>query len=158
MSNAPAFNGIIANALYKAWGDSAPNLFVIFYDADDMGQENYSYVSPAKPEKSNQVESYYQCFNPHQKKRVLGFGHSEYSIISANGLVVSPEYLDSSKKTTAYRTEFLKSIGLSPNIPTILIMFGGNGSNKISGILKKRQEALAPFHKILIQVFKIMIR
>ena len=70
--------------------------------------------------------------------QALGLGHSRDRIFLASGMILNPRFYEPVEVDKAADRE---ALGLDPNLPTILMMFGGEGSTKMLDILKRLNES-----------------
>ncbi|MEO0839171.1 MAG: glycosyltransferase, partial [Cyanobacteria bacterium J06643_5] len=68
------------------------------------------------------------CLSPKAVEQVKKLGYQEESIFSTSGVVINPRFY---QPITADRSLERKRLGLDPNLPTGLIFFGGQGSDKM---------------------------
>ena len=120
-------------------------------------------------EKQNQ---YFICGTPKAVEQARIMGHAESRIFRVSGMILRPQFYDS---WTGDRSLERKRLGLDPELPTGVVLFGGEGSNTMYSIaktlgnsdnklqlimlcgknrrLKKRLERLNTRNKILIEGF-----
>src|SRR5258705_6632899 len=75
------------------------------------------------------------------------FGKTEKNLFQASGMILRPEfYVAQRESPTAIRN----SLGLDPNLPTAIVLFGGYGSNVIYDIVEQIDAARLPSPMILV--------
>jgi len=75
------------------------------------------------------------------------FGKTERNLFRASGMILRPEfYLEQKESPTAIR----KRLGLDPELPTAIVLFGGYGSNVMYDIVEQLDAARLPLQMILV--------
>ena len=78
---------------------------------------------------------YFICGSAKAEQQALSMGHPRDKVIRTSGMILNPRFYD---HVPVDRAEARKKLGLDPNMPTALVMFGGMGSFA----MKKIQERL----------------
>src|SRR5258708_36530082 len=74
-------------------------------------------------------------------------GHPAHHIFLTSGMILKPRFYE---KTTVDRVAERKRLGLEPDCPTGIVLFGGHGSQVMVDIPRKLNEAGSGVHLILI--------
>ncbi len=77
--------------------------------------------------------------------RVLG--HAENTVFRASGMILNPRFY---QPVTADRATERQRLGLDPQLPTGLVLFGGEGSSVMEEIAERLQSPAQPLQLILI--------
>ena len=81
------------------------------------------------------------------RQQALTIGHSADHIFQTSGMILKPRFYE---KTTVDRVAERKRLGLEPDCPTGIVLFGGHGSQVMVDIAKKLNEASSAVQLILI--------
>lgn len=84
---------------------------------------------------------------PRAKAQALAFGHAPDHIFETSGMVLKPKFY---QKTNADRIAERKRLGLDPNCPTGIVLFGGHGSRAMSDIAKRLDRSRTDVQLIMI--------
>src|SRR5271169_6307545 len=80
-------------------------------------------------------------------EQALAFGHDNSHIFQASGMILRPDfYLEDNADPVALR----KEMGLQPDLPTAIVLFGGHGSKVMLSITERLDTAGLPLQLILI--------
>jgi hypothetical protein len=81
------------------------------------------------------------------RQQALDMGHPADHIFQTSGMILKPRFYE---KTTVERVTERKRLGLEPDCPTGIVLFGGHGSRVMVDITKKLNEAGSGVQLILI--------
>jgi len=81
------------------------------------------------------------------KQQALAMGHSADRIFETSGMVLKPRFY---QKTTVDRVSERKRLGLEPDCPTGIVLFGGHGSQVMVDIAKRLDESNSGVQLILL--------
>jgi UDP-N-acetylglucosamine:LPS N-acetylglucosamine transferase len=81
------------------------------------------------------------------RQQALTMGHSADHVFLTSGMILKPKFYE---KTTVDRAAERKRLGLEPDCPTGIVLFGGHGSQVMVDITKKLNEAGSGVQLILI--------
>ena len=81
------------------------------------------------------------------EQQARDFGKTEKNLFQASGMILRPEFYAEQKESP---TEIRNSLGLDPNLPTAIVLFGGYGSNVIYDIVEQIDAARLPSQMILV--------
>ena len=81
------------------------------------------------------------------RQQALTMGHPADHIFLTSGMILKPKFYE---KTTVDRVAERKRLGLEPDCPTGIVLFGGHGSQVMVDITKKLNEAGSGVQLILI--------
>jgi hypothetical protein len=79
-------------------------------------------------------EQYFICGTDAAAQQAIAMGHSEDRVLSTSGMIVRPEFY---QPLEIRRTDERIRLGLSPYLPTGLVMFGGFGSRRMITIAQR---------------------
>ena len=80
-------------------------------------------------------------------EQARAFGHDEAHIFQASGMILRPDfYVEDDSDPVALR----KAMGLQPDLPTAIVLFGGHGSKVMFSITERLNTADVPLQLILI--------
>jgi len=93
-------------------------------------------------------ESHYLiCGTERAEQQAFALGHDRNHVFLASGMIMKPMFY---QKTTVNRTEERKRLGLDPDNPTGIVLFGGHGSKTMLDIVKRVNDSKAEVQLILI--------
>jgi hypothetical protein len=142
-----AYHGPCVRMLADCWRESDPDMVVSFIPHFNSElNESLQLVYPGRPfvtiltdlanypprfwiEKQKQD---FICGTERALAQVLEAGHSRESAHRASGMILHPRFYEPIETSRSAGREIL---GLSPDVPTGLILFGGQGSNVIADIV-----------------------
>ena len=78
------------------------------------------------------------CGSPRAKEQALAMGHGRRRVYETSGMILKPSFY---RKPELDRTEERLKLGLRPDLPTGVVMFGGHGSASMLEIAKRLQES-----------------
>ena len=81
------------------------------------------------------------------REQALAIGHAPDHIFQTSGMILKPRFYE---KTTVDRAAERKQLGLEPDCPTGIVLFGGHGSQIMIDITKKLNQADSGVQLILI--------
>jgi hypothetical protein len=81
------------------------------------------------------------------RQQALTMGHAADHIFQTSGMILKPRFYE---KTTVDRVAERKRLGLEPDCPTGIVLFGGHGSQVMIDITKKLNDAGSGVQLILI--------
>lgn len=81
------------------------------------------------------------------RQQALTIGHSSDHIFQTSGMILKPRFYE---KTTVDRVAGRKRLGLEPDCPTAIVLFGGHGSQVMVEIARKLNQASSGVQLILI--------
>jgi Glycosyltransferase family 28 C-terminal domain len=85
------------------------------------------------------------CERAEQQAR--DFGKTEKNLFRASGMILRPEFY---AEQTESRLAIRSALGLDPELPTAIVLFGGYGSNVIYDIVQQIDAAQLPLQMILV--------
>jgi UDP-N-acetylglucosamine:LPS N-acetylglucosamine transferase len=92
-------------------------------------------------------EQYFVCGSEHAVAQAHERGHSDDRIFRASGMILHPRFYE---QPIEDRIEDRKRLGLRPDLPTGLILFGGHGSKEILKIADRLNRAALHLQLIII--------
>jgi UDP-N-acetylglucosamine:LPS N-acetylglucosamine transferase len=90
---------------------------------------------------------YLICGTQKAYDQARAMGHSEDRIFLTSGMILHPRYYE---PVTVDKVRDLEALGLDPKLPTVLIMFGGEGSSKMLDIARELNQSGLPLQIIAI--------
>lgn len=85
-----------------------------------------------------QGPQYVICGTERARDQALEFGHAPERVFLVSGMILNPKYYDIAPVD---RAEGRTALGLDPNLPTAIMMFGGAGSAKMLSIARRLNES-----------------
>ena len=80
-----------------------------------------------------QQEQHFVCGTEKAAQQALELGHPKERIFRTSGMILNPKFYE---PVNSDRT----AIGLDPNLPTAIVLFGGHGSGAMLGIAERSAE------------------
>jgi len=90
---------------------------------------------------------YLICGTEHAELQAYALGHDRNHVFLASGMVMKPKFY---KKTAVNRGAERRRLGLDPDKPTGIVLFGGSGSATMLDIVKRLNASQADLQLILI--------
>ena len=81
------------------------------------------------------------------RQQALAMGHAPNHIFQTSGMILKPKFYE---KTAVDRVTERKRLGLDPDCPTGIVLFGGHGSQVMIDIAKKLDDAASGVQLIMI--------
>jgi 1,2-diacylglycerol 3-beta-galactosyltransferase len=94
-----------------------------------------------------QQEQYFVCGTERAVEQARGMGHPDSRIFKTSGMIVRPRFYEPVEVDVPRQRERL---GLRPDLPTGLVLFGGQGSNRMVSIAKSVDDSGLPVQLIFI--------
>jgi 1,2-diacylglycerol 3-beta-galactosyltransferase len=92
-------------------------------------------------------KQYLICGSSQAMKQARELGYSEKSILQTSGMIINPCFYEA---VSVDRYAERKKLGLEPELPTGLVMFGGHGSKSMRDILRWLNESNSNIQLILL--------
>ena len=92
-------------------------------------------------------EQYFICGSERAVAQAGELGHAERFILRASGMILNPRFYE---PISVDRSAERQRLGLDPQLPTGLVLFGGEGSSVMFEIARKLQSPARPLQLILI--------
>jgi UDP-N-acetylglucosamine:LPS N-acetylglucosamine transferase len=140
LSVIPHFNRAIADSL-RPVGTTTPSIGTPFVTliTDLADYPPHFWIEP---------ESEYIIVGTERaRQQALTMGHPADHIFQTSGMILKPKFYE---KTTVDRVAERKRLGLEPDCPTGIVLFGGHGSQVMVDITRKLDEACSGVQLILI--------
>jgi UDP-N-acetylglucosamine:LPS N-acetylglucosamine transferase len=90
---------------------------------------------------------YLVCGSDRAVQQARGLGHPDHRIFRASGMILNPRFYE---PVSVDRSAERRRLGLDPELPTGLVLFGGEGSMVMLEIARRLQSAARPVQLILI--------
>ena len=81
-----------------------------------------------------QGPQYVICGTSHAREQALKMGHAPERVFEVSGMILNPRYYE---VAPVDRAQGRAALGLDPNLPTAIMMFGGAGSAKMADIARR---------------------
>jgi 1,2-diacylglycerol 3-beta-galactosyltransferase len=135
VSVVPNFN----RALFASLGNALPKtpLVTILTDMADFPPHFWI----------EQQKQYLICGTDKAVQQALELGHAPERILRTSGMILRPQFYD---PHTTDRAEELSKLGLNPELPTGMVMFGGEGSSVMAPIAERLGNSKTDLQLIMI--------
>ena len=165
----PAMQGIIrmyhpaaVKLLAQYWAEARPDMVVSL--VPNLNRALYQSLKTALPEVpfvtiltdladypphfwiENQPQ-YFICGTERAVEQAKSLGHASSHIFQVSGMILRPHFYD---PVTGDRNEERKRLGLRPDLPTALVLFGGEGSNVMFSIAERLGNSSTDLQLIMI--------
>ena len=87
------------------------------------------------------------CGSARAKQQALAMGHPKGRVYETSGMILKPSFY---RKAEVNRAEERVKLGLQPDLPTGIVMFGGHGSASMLEIAKKLEQTSSPLQLIFL--------
>ena len=118
----PNFN----RALFQSLASAAPGVPMVTILTDLADYPPHFWIENQK--------QYFICGTHRARAQALQMGHPEARVFQVSGMILRPEFYE---PQLAHPAEERKRLGLDPELPTGLVLFGGEGSNVMYSIAKR---------------------
>lgn len=122
VSVVPNFN----RALFQSLGKSLPGVPFVTILTDLADYPPHFWIERQK--------QYFICGTDRAVEQARALGHGSAHVFRSSGMILRPEFYE---KQTGDRAVERERLGLDPNLPTGLVLFGGQGSNVMVAIAKR---------------------
>jgi 1,2-diacylglycerol 3-beta-galactosyltransferase len=135
--------------LERFWRESAPDMVVSLVPYFNRAlRESFDKTFPGRPFVTvltdladypehfwiERQQQYLVCGTEHATEQARKMGHSDKAIFQTSGMVLHPRFYE---PQALDRVEERKKLGLDPQLPTGIVLFGGYGTSKMLKILRK---------------------
>jgi Glycosyltransferase family 28 C-terminal domain len=136
----PHFN----REIYESWNNVCPGRPFVTLITDLADFPPHFWIEPPVPGKS---EQYIIAGTQRAVEQAKAIGHNDSHIFATSGMILRPDfYVPDNSDPLALRTQ----LGLQPNLPTAIVLFGGHGSKVMFDITERLDAAGLPVQLILI--------
>jgi Glycosyltransferase family 28 C-terminal domain len=157
-----AYHRPTVRVLEKRWRESSPDMVVSLVPHFNRALcESFAKACPGRPfvtiltdianfpprfwlEKQKQD---FICGSDRAVQQALALGHSKDRVFQVSGMIVNPRFYD---PINVDRYAERVALGLKPDLPTGLVMFGGQGSKVMTQIVERLSESDLNMQLILI--------
>jgi Glycosyltransferase family 28 C-terminal domain len=87
------------------------------------------------------------CGTQRAKQQAMAMGHQKSRVYGTSGMILKPSFY---RKPEIDRTAERLRLGLKPDLPTGVVMFGGHGSSSMLEIAKKLDQSAQPMQLIFL--------
>ena len=157
------FHGPLVKLLEKFWGEKPADLLVsVIPHFNREIAESWTKVYPGRPFVTIITdladfpprfwiepiqEQHVVCGTQRAVEQAKALGHDDAHIFRASGMILRPDfYVPDNSDPLALRAE----LGLKPDLPTAIVLFGGHGSKVMYDITERLDAAGSPLQLILI--------
>lgn len=135
VSLVPHFN----RAIRQGFGKAAPGKPFVTVLTDLADYPKHFWI-----EKESQ---YIVCGTDHAVEQARELGHMDGSVFRTSGMILHPRFYETAPVDRAVER---RKLGLDPNLPTGIVLFGGYGTRKMLDILRQINRSSLPVQLILI--------
>lgn len=144
------------------WAESQPDMVVSFIPNFNRPLcESYRHVFPERPYVTiltdfadypphfwiERQEQYLICGTARAVAQALGLGHPPARVFRVSGMILNPRFYETALVDRAVRR---RGLGLQPDLPTGLVLFGGHGSRAMLQIAEQLNGVNLPLQMIYI--------
>jgi UDP-N-acetylglucosamine:LPS N-acetylglucosamine transferase len=130
--------------IYESWNNVCPGRPFVTIITDLADFPPHFWIEPPVPRKS---EQYIIAGTQRAVEQAKAIGHDEAHIFATSGMILRPDfYVPDNSDPLTLRAE----LGLQPNLPTAIVLFGGHGSKVMFDITERLDAAGLPVQLILI--------
>jgi UDP-N-acetylglucosamine:LPS N-acetylglucosamine transferase len=122
VSLVPNFNKV----MYEALRDELPRVPYVTVLTDMADYPPNFWIEPLQ-------DQYIICGTAFATSQAVALGYDQKAIITTSGMILRPDFY---RKRCVDKTARLTELGLKPDVPTGLILFGGHGSSEMLKIAK----------------------
>jgi 1,2-diacylglycerol 3-beta-galactosyltransferase len=113
-------------ALFQSLGKSLPGVPFVTILTDLADYPPHFWIE--------KQEQYFICGTDRAVEQAHALGHDSAHVFRASGMILRPEFYE---KQTSDRTVERERLGLDSNLPTGMVLFGGQGSNVMLAIAER---------------------
>lgn len=157
-----SYHGPSVRVLEKFWKKRSPDMVVSLVPHFNRAmREAYEKACPGRPfvtvltdladypkhfwiEKESQ---YIVCGTDHAVEQARALGHLDGTVFRTSGMILHPRFYEPAQVDRAVER---KKLGLHPDLPTGIILFGGYGSGKMLDILRRMNRSSLQVQLIMI--------
>src|ERR1700682_1971084 len=148
--------------LEKFWRESKPDMVVSLVPHFNRAlRESFDKAFPSRPFVTvltdladypehfwiERQKQYLVCGTERAVEQARVRGHSDPAIFKTSGMILHPRFYE---PEPADRVEERKKLGLDPDLPTGIVLFGGYGTSKMMKVLKRIDDSSLKVQLILI--------
>jgi 1,2-diacylglycerol 3-beta-galactosyltransferase len=156
------YHGPSVRALKSFWIETAPDMVVSVVPHFNRAlRESFDKAFPGRPFVTvltdladypahfwiERQAQYLVCGTDRAVEQALKMGHSDKAIFKTSGMILHPRFYE---PEPADRVEERKKLGLAPDLPTGIVLFGGYGTSKMLKILRQIDSSSLAVQLILI--------
>jgi UDP-N-acetylglucosamine:LPS N-acetylglucosamine transferase len=157
-----AYHRPTVRLLEAHWRETEPDMVISFVPHFSRAlSESFSAVFPGRPFVTiltdiadypphfwiERQQQYLICGSDRAVAQARSMGHSEDRIFRASGMILHPRFYDPPVED---RIAARKRLGLRPDLPTGLVLFGGHGSNVMLDIAERLDESALDLQLIFV--------
>jgi len=156
------YHGPSVRVLKSFWLDTAPDMVVSVVPHFNRAlRESFDKAFPGRPFVTvltdladypahfwiERQAQYLVCGTERAVEQAREMGHSDQDIFKTSGMILHPRFYEPEPED---RVEERKKLGLAPDLPTGIVLFGGYGTSKMLKILRKIDSSALAVQLILI--------
>ncbi len=156
------YHGPSVRVLKSFWLDTAPDMVVSVVPHFNRAlRESFDKAFPGRPFVTvltdladypahfwiERQAQYLVCGTERAVEQAREMGHSDKDIFKTSGMILHPRFYEPEPED---RVEERKKLGLAPDLPTGIVLFGGYGTSKMLKILRKIDSSALAVQLILI--------
>jgi len=156
------YHGPSVRVLKSFWLETAPDMVVsVVPDSIRKQRESFDKAFPGRPFVTvltdladypahfwiERQAQYLVCGTERAVEQAREMGHSDKDIFKTSGMILHPRFYEPEPED---RVEERKKLGLAPDLPTGIVLFGGYGTSKMLKILRKIDSSALAVQLILI--------
>src|SRR6202142_3576253 len=156
------YHGPSVRVLEQFWKEHSPDMVVSLVPHFNRAlRESYENAFPGRPFVTvltdladypkhfwiERQEQYLVCGTDRAVEQARELGHLDGTVFQTSGMILHPRFYE---PEPADRVEERKKLGLDPDLPTGIVLFGGYGTSKMLKILKQIDEPSLAGQLILI--------
>ena len=156
------YHGPSVRALKSFWLETAPDMVVSVVPHFNRAlRESFDKAFPGRPFVTvltdladypahfwiERQAQYLVCGTDRAVEQAREMGHSDKAIFKTSGMILHPRFYE---PEPADRVEERKKLGLAPDLPTGIVLFGGYGTSKMLKILRQIDSSALAVQLILI--------
>jgi hypothetical protein len=157
-----AYHRPIVRLLERHWEKSQPDMLVSFVPHFNRALfESYKKVFPGRPFVTvltdladypphfwiERQEQFLVCGSEKAVAQAIALGHTRDRILHASGMILHPRFYETQSSDVALER---RRLGLEPNLPTALVLFGGHGNRVMLEIVDRLDRSRLDLQLILI--------
>ena len=132
----PHFN----REIYESWNNVCPGRPFVTIITDLADYPSHFWIEPIK-------DQYIIAGTQRAVEQAKAIGHDDAHVLATSGMILRPDfYVPDDSDPVALRAE----LGLQPDLPTAIVLFGGHGSKVMFDITERLDAANVPVQLILI--------
>jgi UDP-N-acetylglucosamine:LPS N-acetylglucosamine transferase len=157
-----AYHGQTVRLLEAHWKETQPDMVISFVPHFNRAMcQSFSAAFPGRPFVTiltdiadypphfwiERQQQYLICGSDRAVEQARSMGHPDYRIFRASGMILHPRFYDAPIEN---RVAMRERLGLRPDLPTGLVLFGGHGSNVMLEIAERLDQSALDLQLIFV--------